>query len=673
MHRLFKKKNALILACIITAIGLVTLAVNVSLSISEAILIRQVDRNLSHTISLGGFAYFFPNTLVIKNIEIKPKFISQWSDHVFKIPVLEGKVDLFNSLMNWELRIYKINIRRSQIPWAEFCEFLRQNHEEIIRLIKSLPEGNIEIDMQDTQFHLSERSAGPDYIDTDINFTLKDDWIHLYGSLDPVQDKDSFFARRAKRKKSSKYQSFLRFDLNGDYIPNGFILNSLTLNGPRLYTKLWGDLDGSILSIQGFSFLDTESRGLPKRPAVNILQRVGFVFRVLKGGTPPPDQDLSQINFYVTDIDARIKLDFPKLHFRQLAMLFNNAPLYAGGQVLLDDPLGLDLAMSFYPSASDDLKMNDLKRIDLKLNGEIAQDTYTGNSEFVVLLTERKKGLQWIQTGLNGMTLDFNAYPKLEAKITEGRTSCWVSGKEYRLQLSEAEIPIHLDDEIKTFRLRSSLYDGSLEGEMEIDTSQIPFNISSHFEIQDADANQFEELLIHFSKIRGRLYSSMDYYTHPKSELKGELNIQNGNLRDYEFFKWLAENFGMNSLLSVDFNRARAGFLINAQKAGVFDIDLVSRNLKINGDFFLHRDDLAQSKLSLFFHRRLIQESAKLSPILKFYPPETEFVDFDFRLSGNLHAMNFHWLENPSKTRIRNGLPNFVERIIDRRVNAGLK
>ncbi len=670
MHRFVNKKKAILLGCTLAVIALVTLAVNLSLSFSESVLIRQVDRNLTHRISLGGAGYFFPNTLIIKDILIEPKPGSGLPEHTFHIPLLKGKVDLIRSLLNWELRISSIHISDSRLSWAYFCEFLRRNHAEIIRLIKSLPEGNIRIETQATRFLLAQRSAGPDYIETDIHFILKDDWIRLFGSLDP----EGHARTKAKRGKiRNQPRHFLRFDLNGDYVPNGFILNSLTLNGSRLYTKLWGDLDDSVLSLKGFSFLDTQSKGRVRRKKVNMLQRVGFLFRVLKGGTPAPEEDLSQINFYVTDIDTQIKLDFPSLHFRYLTMLFNNAPLHAGGRINLENPVNFDLAFSFYPAASHDLDLNNFKRIDLKLNGLIENDTYRGDSEMVILLTERKKGLQWIQTGLTGLQFDFNSYPRLQAAMDRGYTSCWVSGNEHRVTWSEAALPINLEGENKTIGIHTDLYGGTMDGEMQIDASAVPFKITSHLETRDVDANQLQELLIHFGKVHGRLDSRMDYQNRPQQRLKGELSVNGGNLTDYEFFKWLSENFGLHSLLSVDFDKARAGFLINDQKAGVFDIDLVSDSLNIQGDFFVRPNDLVESKLALAFHRRLIQESPKLAPIIKFFDPETRFVDFDFQLSGNLHAMNFYWLENPAKQRIRDGLPNFIERIIDHRVNAELK
>ena len=62
-----------------------------------------------------------------------------------------------------------------------------------------------------------------------------------------------------------------------------------------------------------------------------------------------------------------------------------------------------------------------------------------------------------------------------------------------------------------------------------------------------------------------------------------------------------------------------------------------------------------------------------LQKIVKFFDEDVSYLDFVFQLSGNQHAMNFRWLENSSKKRIIDGIPDFIERILDKRIDKGLK
>ena len=43
---------------------------------------------------------------------------------------------------------------------------------------------------------------------------------------------------------------------------------------------------------------------------------------------------------------------------------------------------------------------------------------------------------------------------------------------------------------------------------------------------------------------------------------------------------------------------------------------------------------------------------------------------FDFQLSGNLSTMNFQWLPSEVKEKIQMRIPDFVERMIERNVDA---
>ena len=53
----------------------------------------------------------------------------------------------------------------------------------------------------------------------------------------------------------------------------------------------------------------------------------------------------------------------------------------------------------------------------------------------------------------------------------------------------------------------------------------------------------------------------------------------------------------------------------------------------------------------------------------KIFGDDIPMVLFNFQLSGRQEAMNFQWMPSPHKNMIQERIPNFVERIIERRID----
>jgi len=47
---------------------------------------------------------------------------------------------------------------------------------------------------------------------------------------------------------------------------------------------------------------------------------------------------------------------------------------------------------------------------------------------------------------------------------------------------------------------------------------------------------------------------------------------------------------------------------------------------------------------------------------------ELDYLEFDFQLSGLKDAVNFKWLESEFKARLRESIPGFIERGLERKV-----
>ena len=68
----------------------------------------------------------------------------------------------------------------------------------------------------------------------------------------------------------------------------------------------------------------------------------------------------------------------------------------------------------------------------------------------------------------------------------------------------------------------------------------------------------------------------------------------------------------------------------------------------------------------------MLDSSPKFKSILKLFPNDMRYLDFNFQLSGNKNAVNFMWVPSASKTTIEEAIPDFIERGIERRIDEKL-
>ena len=92
--------------------------------------------------------------------------------------------------------------------------------------------------------------------------------------------------------------------------------------------------------------------------------------------------------------------------------------------------------------------------------------------------------------------------------------------------------------------------------------------------------------------------------------------------------------------------------------------------MRISGYFDFDNEGLVSSKLFLALSQDLLRRSPKFKPVLKMFEEDEPYLGFDFQLSGNMSAMNFQWLPSEVKSKIQARIPDFIERSIERNVDA---
>jgi hypothetical protein len=216
---------------------------------------------------------------------------------------------------------------------------------------------------------------------------------------------------------------------------------------------------------------------------------------------------------------------------------------------------------------------------------------------------------------------------------------------------------------------KSGLYDGFCQGIGYGKMRNLGIDWDFDIALGNITAVKLSSLVKQLGNIDGRLNADLHYSYHDRGILKGRISVKDGALRDFEFFKWLAESFGMESLRRIKFKSVKSDFYRDDTVYRLENINLKSFPVLMDG-YYGVEDAMVSSKMSLAISRQLLAKSPKFKPLVRLLGSQLHYFTFDFQLSGLVESMNFKWLDSEFKRRLRNKIPNFVERGIEQKVEA---
>ncbi len=667
------KKTAFIICAIVLFVWIsITLTVNVLLSKTKDTASKTASDALTYQLSIGKVTYSFPNTVTIKEIAIAPK--TGPTLNVIHFPSIKAKFCINRLIFKKEICITEILVDAPYLRWQNFCQFIRENFIVLLDTLKKIPKADVEITFSESVIKLIDNNYGPDHLDVDFVFTIQGDNVKISGTLD-VENEEHL----ANKKKNPEKKPFLTYELRSRWSEEAFFLDSIILSGASLYSKFWGQIEGDQLYLKGFSFANTtETHAKPTKTVqpLNIIDRVKFFLRTLKGGKAPVNE-LAHCNFYFTDLDCVIKAALPNIAITRFDVRFNNAPVTLRGNITLSDPPTFDLKTVFYPAFLKDKGMGDLKQTDFKISGKLENDAFHVDSGLKLQFIDNTTSMGTLTTvdiTADDFIFDFFNYPHLKIESKKGRALWIINGNKHTVSVSDLHAVSNFNSsDIKEIDVSATAYEGKVNGKLLIDTTDLPFRFMAKAGLDDLNANKLKEILVHFSKVHGRLNSNLEFRSYPQFDLRGDIDIRNGHLKNFDFFKWMSDTFGLHSLLDVYFHNTKTKFIIEPGRAGIYNIDFKAEDVKISGDFYIKNNDMASSIISMSLNRGLLETAKEFKPILNFFKKDVPFLDFDFQLSGPMGTMNFLWLPNWTKERIRARIPNFIERSIERQVDEEFK
>lgn len=639
-------------------ICLITIAGNIFFILNKDIIDEAINGYFIKNISVGRILYIFPNYIMFRDVVIGTSTVSS-GPSAFALPKITVRFSAGRLLTRRLFIISNVRVYPSEVSYYALSRFLEDNFQKILEIIRNSSGNDIKIRVMETLLDFA-RKGNPNYVAMELHLSIRGDAMEATGFFRTDQYRYSVHAGERIRRTAKGRP--LCYKLKAQLKPDGLEVDRLIFKGGSLYAKLWGNLRGGSVKVNGFTFMHT---------AKSDYDGDEFFTRYFRDF--PEDEKLSDADLYLLDIDGRAKLAFPDIEVEKFNFTLNHIPVTLQGRISFLDPVTLQTHLTFRHSPPVKAGNIFFEKAEMDLSGIWQDNVFNAvgkmNIDFIdhpdLSLSPEKARVVF-----KGVSFYFDEYQRPNLRLADGDVVYWTNQNEHKISVQNLKIAANTKMEgLKVIEMDAPFYDGSLSGRMWIDSIQNPPKITSQIILTDVDTDALEDLLIHFAKFNGRMSGQINFTNVPRPDLSGEITIYNGRLTDFNFFNWVADSFRLPALRAIDFGRASAEFTVNKEHAQLREIHLKTQDVHIGGYFQVDHQNLVSSKLSLDLAQELLSESNKFKSILKIFRDDPSHLRFDFQLSGNIDAMNFQWLPSPVKRKIQKQIPDFVERMIERNVD----
>lgn len=642
---------------------------NILLGLNKARIIGAADALISDRFDVGYMAYVFPNIVVIKNAVITPSDDPDPA-RVVKLPTVTAEFSVLEFVLRQNVAVQKIKLYGPHLHHGYFSDFLKRNGKQLLDFLLTLPRVDFRFSVKESVWDFTQGPGGPDYVQLDFVFLMKKDTVWIRGA--GRKDKYVYAPKYKTRWQRQSAGLPLEFDFKGVWAGEGLFIDYLTLTRKNIYLKLWGSLFREKLQLNGFSFLNTSVR--EEYQAIKSAKRADRIREYLrKIQKPVPVDHFQDKDLYIMDMDCLARISLPRVDVERLNFNFNDVPVTVKGALLFNDLFSTELDIGLDPAQSKNFPMKNLNRIRWHLTGASDGKAFTSDNDIRVSFDKAKAPnfpIEKIDGSFKGLRFLLDQYARPSVHLDRAETTITIGENLHKLFLENAVISLNaLKSTLRLLEIRSPFYGGKLAGKFWLTTGRPAPKIDGTVVLNDVDVRRLDELFFDFARAEGRLFGRIHLTSVPRLSLDGQFDMYNGRLKNFSFFQWLAETFNLPSLRQVDFRQVSSGFTADMDALKFKGILLSSGNVNISGDFAIDKSSLVTSYLSLAFSKKLLGESAKFRPVLRIFGEDTPMVIFDFQLAGPQEALNFQWMPSPHKNMIQERIPNFVERIIERRID----
>lgn len=585
-----------------------TAVANIILSLYKNNIVDILNSSFFKPVTVDNIFYLPPHFIVFNNLsiaedELNPKKI------ILTLPASCATFSLPQLFIDKSLYIRKLYCVGPVAGSEDLARFLSGNLSLLLDFIRRMPKRDFNLSIRQATM----KSTGPDGypVHSKAEFTLNTagDTLSFSGSIG--KNVCSFKGQFGQVIKVEKFE----------------------LSNDAFNCHLWGKIDEPTAELQGFIFV-------------------------------------TSLGLFILDIDSRMNFSFPNLELEQLNFSINNNPVKMTAKLFFGRPFTCDLKLLSNFRGLENKGKDTLKNVSVIASLTESYNLLRVNGSLKIDFQEQDKELfplEKIELKVKEFFLPLKNPGNLNIKAAQLDFFCKTSTNTYNVTLDGLKAGVYeAGKDLRFIRFSSGLFGGTLDGRGRLEMRKFTPVINAVLGIKNVDANKLEGILIHFSKVYGKLSSSMTFINHPQLVFKGKLLVNNGYLINFEFFKWLAEFFNLPSLKRIPFRTGSSSFIADKDGVSLEDMYLDSDKVKLDGYFKLGESDLVASKISLSLRRSLMQESPKFTPLLKLVGSGLDFLNFKFQLSGNLHAMNFQWQKSDFKDEVQRAIPDFVKKGLEK-------
>jgi hypothetical protein len=648
------------------AIFLILIGCNFILHLQKNSLSLAAAKYFTQRVSVDNLLYLPPNYVFLKNISLVDS-PNDPEKKIIAIPLAMVKFSLVQFLATGKIVASDICVYDIESEYPVLRDFVKNNYKAIWKFFLDLPRQDVRFMVKNSRVGLGKENGGPGSVKTYFFLKIKDNNFYGYGS-------------------SSRNLDGHEPGIPVDYVFKGILgkdgasFDNLEIMRENIYAKLWGSVHSAVLRLNGFTFINTSFKEHAYyEPFLTLKERLENFLRGFP--EPPQNVEMPKVDLFILDLETQVAFNLPEIDIQRLRFSLNNNPMSLSGKInfFWDKPILLDLkySTSFSQLKNWTAESNSLKQINVVLKGSFQDKVFKGDTDISFDFLKKRSGslpIEECTAGLKGLIFSFQQYPTVTASVKSADIFCRTDSADYKVQLQYPGMVLDFKNpKIKFLEFNSQFYDGGFKGRGWFDMSQVPPKITAYLRLKNVTANKLSNVLEHFSKVHGKLSGQMRFRNFPELNLKGGLIINQGYIEDFVFLKWLSGFFNLDSLRKIEFARATANFSVDPGGAGIKDLHLASSSLTMGGAFHLGANNMVASKLALTCSRDLLQHSSKFKPLMRLVGKDVGALTFEFRLSGNLHQMNFLWLESDFKHKLRAAIPNFMERSVEKKIEESLQ
>ncbi|MBU1995529.1 MAG: AsmA-like C-terminal region-containing protein [Candidatus Omnitrophica bacterium] len=459
---------------------------------------------------------------------------------------------------------------------------------------------------------------------------------------------------------------------------DGLVFNKIDLRKEGLFfVSLNGHSNKNRLFFKGYGFSEEKSFSDDELPVEESLDSFEVLNRLFLKIGAKEFKEISAGSIHVLDINSEFSINKNTIKIERFSSLLNNIPVSMSGEIEIADSIKYDLSsiVNVFKS-NNDLKGN-VKDIVLQSKGYVSGGILKSDLNVVVNYGENSNIKEYIDS--SGISIyeifaDLNSYP---AYVFKAKNINLYSAKYAFIQevvFNEPKIEIDLmDKDEKIINIDAELFGGKVEVKINVSKKEKKNTTRALIDFKDVDIGKIEGLSYDFSKLEGKVNSNIILTNYPKLDIRGDIDIHDGFLTNTVFLDWLSEYFDLSSVRSVEGYDVVLKFIINDKNFDIYDVNLDSKKINLDGYFKLGEYSNVSSEFRLGFDKDMMKESKRFRSLLKRIKDDRQLVAFDFRLLGGLSNINFQWMQSDFKEAATGVIPSFIKRKIEKKIEKAIK